>query len=131
MCRQAVTDGRIVLTSSGCAWRNFVPMSDVVRALRFAAADLPAGTYNLGAPVSMQLLSAAELVAGACGETIGTTPSVGVGRAAAGEQNVPLDFRIDSLAAAGFVPSTSFVEEVRKTLLAARRVFGQVLQQEQ
>src|ERR1700730_12475361 len=54
MCRQAETDRQITIRSSGQAWRNFVPMHDVLCALQSAAIDLPAGTYNLGSPQSTQ-----------------------------------------------------------------------------
>jgi UDP-glucose 4-epimerase len=124
MCRQAVTDGRIVIASSGRGWRNFVPISDVVRALRLAATDLPAGTYNVGAFHSMQLRDAAERVARVCAERLGITSLVTVGEIIHGERNAPLDYRIDSLAAAGFTPGTSFEAEVSETLLAAQRDFG-------
>lgn len=124
MCRQAVTDRRIVIASSGRAWRNFVPMTDVVRALCLSATDLRTGTYNLGARRSMQLCDTADRIAQVCSERLGITPSVAVGKVVHGEQCEPLDYRIESLAAAGFTPSASFEAEVSETLLAAQRDFG-------
>ncbi len=124
LCRQIAVDGRITIRSSGQAWRNFVPMHDVVRALRSAATDLPAGTYNLGSKESMQLRGLAERVAEACRETLGFSPPVVVGPAVDGEKPVPLDFRSEKLARAGFMSVASFDEEVSKTLLTAREAFG-------
>jgi UDP-glucose 4-epimerase len=124
MCRQAAVERRITIRSSGQAWRNFVPMHDVVRALQAAATGLPHGTYNLGSSQSMQLRSVAERVAQVCREMLGFSPSVNTTAAVEGEQTVPLDYRIEKLARAGFKPTASFDEEVGRTLLAAQGAFG-------
>jgi hypothetical protein len=77
-------------------------MHDVVRALEAAATELPYGTYNLGSSQSMQLRSVAERVAQVCRETLGFSPSVNASAAVEGEQPMPLDYRIEKLARAGF-----------------------------
>ncbi len=118
MCRQAVVDGRVTIRSSGRAWRNFVPIGDVVRALHAAALGLPAGRYHLGSPESMSLLSLAERIVRVCADTLGVSPQVTTGVGEAGEMPARLDFRIDKLANAGFVPAATFDDEVRRTLLA-------------
>ncbi len=125
LCRQAVVDRRIVLRSSGRAWRNFIPLSEVVRALVFAAsADLD-GIYHLGSSQSCTLREAATAVAGACEVTLGFTPDVSFGPAAADElPPQPLEFSIRRLAAAGFTPAPTFAEEAGRTLLAAQRLFS-------
>jgi len=118
MCREAVVDRRATIRSSGRAWRNFVPMSDVVRALHAAALGLPSGRYHLGSPESMSLLSLAERIARVCADTLGFSPQVTTGTVEAGEMPARLDFRIDKLVNAGFAPATTFDDEVRRTLLA-------------
>lgn len=121
MCREAAMDRRIVIRSSGRAWRNFVPMHDVVRALRSATTDLPAGLYNMGSSQSVTLRGVAERVAAVCAKTLEWLPSISVGAPVEGERCVPLDYRIDKLARAGFTPTASFDEEVSGTLLASLR----------
>ncbi len=128
MCRQAAVDRRISIRSAGRGWRNFVPMNDVVRALRSGTIDLPAGTYNLGSPQSMTLRGVAERVAHVCGDTLGFFPSVSAAAAVDGEQPVPLDYRIEKLAASGFKSSASIDEEVGRTLLTSQAIFGRDVQ---
>lgn len=124
LCRQIAVDGRITIRSSGQTWRNFVPMHDVILALRAAATDLPAGTYNLGWEQSMQLRGVAERVAEVCRGTLGFSAAVVFGPAMDGEETAPLDFRTEKLARAGVTPVASFDEEVSRTLLAAWAAFG-------
>jgi UDP-glucose 4-epimerase len=124
MCRQAVVDRQIVIRSSGRAWRNFVPMQDVVRALQYAIEGAPAGIYNMGAPHSMTLAGTAEQVAVLCEKTFGWRPSIKLGPGAPGERNPPLDYRSEKLARTGFASRASFEEEVTATLLMAMRGLG-------
>ena len=123
MCRQAVENGQVTIRSSGQGWRNFVPMNDVVSALVAGIRGLPAGTYQLGATQSMQLVRMAQSVARVCNETLGFSPSVTVEGLADGLPDVPLDYRIDKLTAAGVVPRASFDDEIVRTLNAARAIF--------
>lgn len=125
MCRQSAMDRQITIRSSGLAWRNFIPLSDVVRALHSAATgSLRAGTYNLGSPQSMTLRCLAERIAKVCRATLGFTPEVSIRALPSGDQPEPLEYRIEKLAMAGFTPTASFDDEVSRTLLAARDVFG-------
>jgi UDP-glucose 4-epimerase len=126
MCRQTAVDRRITIRSSGLAWRNFVPMEDVVRALRLAMGSLPAGTYNVGSPRSMTLRGVAERLATVCGIALGFVPSVTFGAAADGEQSEPLDYRIQKLVACGFMPGASIDEELSRTVLCAEHAFGKL-----
>lgn len=119
-CRQAVTDRRITIRSSGLSWRNIVPMADVVRAIHAAAAGFPSGLYNLGSRQALPLRDVADLVAGTCLETLGFRPPVECGMPVANEQHVPLDYRIDRIAAAGFEPRARFDQEIRETLRIAQ-----------
>ena len=123
-CRDAVVRRQIVVRSSGLAWRNFVPMPDIVRALHVGAVRIPAGTYNLGASESMTLRDLAARVARVSGSTLGIRPELTFGPVEEGEQHTPLDYRVDKLAAVGFTPSASFDGELRETLVAAREAFG-------
>lgn len=118
ICRQAVLERRIIIKSSGMAWRNFIPMQDVVRVLDSAAIKLPAGIYNVGSHDSIQLRALAERISQVCANTLGFLPVISTGPAAEGEQHIPLDYRIEKLATAGFNPTRSFDDEVSKLLRA-------------
>ena len=125
-CRQALTEGRITIRSSGLALRNFIPMSDVVMALAHAAFQLPAGIYNLGAAQSMSLVDAAERVAAVCFEIFGFAPAIQAGAPAANEVHPKLDFRTDKLARAGFQPNGAMDDELARTLRTALAAFGRM-----
>jgi UDP-glucose 4-epimerase len=125
MCRAAAVDRCIAIRSSGLAWRNFVPMDDVVGALRVAIGDLSAGTYNLGSNHSLTLRALAERVARICDETLGFSPSVTTRPDVDSAPPMPpLDYRIDKLAQAGFTAVASFEDELRRTLGAVHMTFG-------
>jgi nucleoside-diphosphate-sugar epimerase len=115
---------QISIRSSGRAWKNFIAMDDVVRALVLAARDLPAGLYNAGSRRSTTVLGVAERVSIACGYLFGFAPPIRAAAAQPGEGDAPLDFRIEKLVAAGFTPSASPDEELRRTLMMARELFG-------
>jgi UDP-glucose 4-epimerase len=124
MCRQAAVDRRIVLRSSGVAWRNFVPMDDIVKALHAAATDLPAGTYNLGSSHSMELRRLAARIAEVCSDTLGSAPAIEAEATGDPEWRVPLDYRVDKLAGAGFTSTAPLEAELKRLLLMASRSLG-------
>jgi UDP-glucose 4-epimerase len=124
MCREAAALRTITLRSSGLAWRNFVPMDDVLHALRAAIGSLPAGTYNLGASQSLTLRAMAGRVAQACRETLGFLPAVVVGADGAEVASAPLDFRVTKLGRAGVEPAASIDDELARTLQVAHDTFA-------
>jgi UDP-glucose 4-epimerase len=119
-CRQAATSRRIAIRSDGTAWRNFVPLNDVVAALGAAIWGLPAGTYNLGSACSMTLRAMAERVARACEEALGFRPEVSVGDPGPEGPGMVLDLRSDRLRDAGVRLGADIDEEIVRTLIAAR-----------
>ena len=121
-CREAATTGRITLRGDGLAWRNFIPLDDVVVALKFALTSLPRGTYNLGAPQSMPIRTMANRVAGACTDALGFSAEVVATRASRSDAP-PLDFRTDKLRDAG-VRIEDADREIRRTLVQARTTFA-------
>ena len=125
MCRQAVLHRRITIRGSGRGWRSFVPMGDVIAGRRLGIEQLSAGTYHLGAQGSTRFIGIAERIARVCDQTLGFSPSVGVDAAANDSADMPLDYRIDKLVAAGFTPKAAVDDEIRRTLLAVRQMFSQ------
>lgn len=123
-CRQAVTTRRIAIRSDGLAWRNFIPLSDVVHAIGAAAKDLPPGTYNAGSAHSMSIRAMAERTALVCKDTLGYRPAVTVGASANDAVDRRLEYRSDRLREAGVILSAPIEEEIARTLLFAREEFG-------
>lgn len=120
-CLQAVGSRHITLRSSGRAWRNFVPMDDVIGALACASRDFPSGTYNLGARDSMTVWDGATLVAQVCRDTLGYEPTIERGTDAPGAPEPGrLEFDTTALERAGYRAKGDRTAEIRRTLLAAR-----------
>ena len=122
-CRQAVTTRQIRVHGDGLAWRNFIPIEDVVIALRAAATSLPAGTYNLGSAQSMTIRAMAERVADVCAASLGFRPDVSLDARGFGDQIEPLDYRSDRLCTEGVSLSGLIDDEIARTLVAARTMF--------
>ena len=65
LCRQAVCEGSLTLNSSGLQWRDFIPLSDVTRALTFllkAPQSAPCETINLCRGSSLTVGQMAALI---------------------------------------------------------------------
>lgn len=127
-CRQAVTLGRVVLKGSGLAWRNFVPLADVVAALRHATA-VPAGAlgdglFHVGAPQPMQIWDLAVRVAER-GEAL-SGRKIALERKAPepGEALASLDWKIDKLIASGWRPAGDIDSEIDATLALCAELYG-------
>jgi UDP-glucose 4-epimerase len=67
LCKQAVTEGKILLRSSGKQYRDFISLQDVARAVYHFVFIIPDkwgdGLYNLGGNCSMSILEVAQKVA--------------------------------------------------------------------
>ena len=66
LCKQAVTEGKILLKSSGRQYRDFVSLHDVARAVHHFVFIIPDGwgdgLYNLGGNCSMSVLEVAQKI---------------------------------------------------------------------
>lgn len=128
LCRQAAVGGRIVLRSSGLAWRNFVAMADVVAALRHVL-DLPLpalddGLFHLGGPHSSCIRDLAERIAARARVVLGCSAELLVGEAKPGETHPTLDWRIDKLRATGWAPVDDLDAEIDATLALCHAAFA-------
>lgn len=67
LCKQAVTNGRLVLKSSGNQHRDFISLGDVTRAVYHFIFNIPDswqdGLFNLGGECSMSILEVAQKIA--------------------------------------------------------------------
>ena len=66
ICKQAVTEGKILLRSSGRQYRDFISLHDVARAVHHFTFIIPDrwgdGLYNLGGNCSMSILEVAQKI---------------------------------------------------------------------
>ncbi|MBK9015302.1 MAG: SDR family oxidoreductase [Saprospiraceae bacterium] len=103
LCRMAVTEGRLILRSSGRQRRDFVTVTDVCRAVGHVLENGLSGCYNLGGEQVMTLLEMAELVADRAISVLGFRPEIVV----LGVESEPdwptFAVPIDHLKATGFI----------------------------
>ena len=70
LCKQAVTEGKILLRSSGRQYRDFISLHDVARAVHYFIFNIPDrwgdGLYNLGGNCSMSILEVAQKISNVC-----------------------------------------------------------------
>lgn len=128
LCRQAVTQKKLVLRSAGLQRRDFLTLSDVGRAVRHLI-ELPwehcsDGLFNLGGENPMRILDVAERVAGRCEAALGFRPEVQRPHPFPGEKSLPLDYRIDKLKATGFTLRSNVDDEIDATLKYCLQSFG-------
>lgn len=129
LCRQAVTQKKLILKSSGIQQRNFVPIGDVVRAVAHALSlnindSLP--LYNLGGTESIRIVDIAKKIQKLCKETLGYRPDLVIPmtkqKDAANQQS--FHYNSGKFIATGFQYTSSIDEEIKKTLLFCKKHFG-------
>lgn len=120
LCRQATSQKKLVLRSTGLQRRDFVALTDVGRAVRHFI-DLPwehcmDGLFNLGGENPMRILDVAEKVAWRCETVLGFRPEIQRVAPSLEENILPLDYRINKLKATGFSLISNVDEEIDATL---------------
>lgn len=128
LCRQAVTQKKLVLRSAGLQRRDFVTLTDVARAAKHFI-ELPLercgdGLFNLGGETSMSILEMAEMVARCCEQVLGYVPPILRPQARADEKELPLTYQIEKLLATGFNLRGNFDEEINATLRLCMAALG-------
>jgi len=130
LCRQVAVTGRIMLKSSGLAWRNFIAMSDVVAALRHVLVmprpALDNGLFHLGGPQSARIRDLATRVAGRARAIFGRDPEMHFAESVPGESCSALDWRVAKLKATGWKPANDLDSEIDATLTLCRTAFTSV-----
>ncbi|MDP6543312.1 MAG: SDR family oxidoreductase [Phycisphaerae bacterium] len=127
LCRQAVTTGKIVLTSSGRQHRDFIALSDVARGVaHFLGTEdkWGDGLYNLGGNCSMSILEVAERVADVYAEAF-SKPRPVIQTAqdnGAGGVFEPVRYDISKLLETGFTLTGDMDAEIRETLKLCLRL---------
>ena len=117
-CRQAVTDGKIVLKTSGEQLRDFVWCDDIAQAVELT---LPQGNavYNVGSGGARSIVSLAERVQARAQAVLGRP--IPIERGAATGKVAPLEVRIDRVRALGYRPTDAIDREADRLLALLQR----------
>lgn len=120
LCLEAAIHRRLTLRSSGRAWRNFVPISDVIRAIMHIV-GLPSeaignGVFHVGAMSSMRIIELVEIIKRQAEDIL--SEIVQIQPPAAGSPTSParLEWSIDKLMSTGWAPSADLCAEIDNTV---------------
>jgi len=122
MCWQAVNTRCMVLRSTGTQRRDFVPVSEVCRALAhlmaMSEAELGDGVFNVGGSWAPTILEMAEYIAARVEIVLGFRPRIALGtdRDSVGDQ--PLEYCVKKLISSGFdMRRDAVVEELDRLII--------------
>lgn len=128
LCRQAVTEGKLVLRSSGIQMRDFTPIESVCHCvqhfLQLPSALCDDGLFNVGGGSSISVIDMANRIAARCQAVLGKTVQVERPEPEAGEVAAMLDYRTDKLARTGFRGIDCIDQEIDATLRLCQQFFG-------
>ncbi len=127
LCRQAVTNRKMVMRSDGMQWRNFIALEDVAQATMHLM-NLPReacgnGIFNLGAEQCTRVVDMVDLITQRCQATLGYVPQVQKPLPSPGEAPASFTFSIHKLKSAGFTPESCLSREIDGTLEFCRNHF--------
>ncbi|MHB8130634.1 MAG: NAD-dependent epimerase/dehydratase family protein [Mobilitalea sp.] len=127
LCRQALTSKKLVLRSSGQESRNFITLTDIIRAidhlLSIPMDKCGSAIFNVGEDKSTSAFELAKIIASRCQEVLSFTPPIERQQVKAGEVLDKLDYRSDKLKATGFSLLSNFNEEIDATLKFCKKYF--------
>ena len=128
LCRQAVVNRSLVMTSSGKQRRDFVTLFDVVRAishlLHLPKEQLEDGVFNVGGNWAPCVIDMALLIQSRCSDVLDFVPEIIRPEPSSCESAFDLEYRIDKLLSTGFSLTGCVDDEVDTTLLLCQDVFG-------
>ena len=121
LCRQAVTEQRLVLHTTGLQRRDFITLDDAVRGIEhligYPISKFSDCLFNLGGNHPLRVIDLVRDIAERCYVTLGFKPTIQIP-----EESVPcnitqpLDYRIDKLLATGFLLKGEGNNEIDATL---------------
>ena len=120
LCRQAVTNKKLVLHTPGLQRRDFIPLTDVCRAIKhllhLSEQELGRGVFNIGGMWSPSVWEMACLIQSRCKDLLGFEPDIIRPSPQSGELTNELDYRVDMLTKTGFQLDSDRAEEIDKLL---------------
>ena len=119
LCFQAVRERKIQLRTRGTQERDFIPLTDVARAVKHLL-DLPfggwrSGLFNLGGECSMSIYEVAQRIAGEYVHCYGKEVPIITGEDEESQVAGPVVYSIEELKDTGFSLAGSLPDEVRQT----------------
>jgi UDP-glucose 4-epimerase len=120
LCRQAVTQRRMVLRSHGLQQRDFITLTDTSRALghclSLPVSSIGDGLFNVGGGCSLRVRDIVREITERCDVILGFCPEVAYAPMLEETAPAALDYRIDKFLATGFRLSGSRSAEIDATL---------------
>ena len=130
LCRQAATSGRLVLRSAGLQKRDFIPLHDVVRAIKHFidhhVDKYGDGIFNLGAEATYRIIDLTELIARRCEVVLGYRPEIERPDPVPGESYPELNYKINKLKKTGFSLNGNIENEIDVTLRFCYKKFNEL-----
>jgi UDP-glucose 4-epimerase len=127
LCRQAITNRKMHLKTSGVQKRDFIALLDVARAVNHFL-ELPDplidnGIFNLGGENSLSIYELALKIQKRCELTCGFSPSLLRSKSIKGEKSKPLKYSIEKLKSTGFFLEGYLDQEIDDTLRFCKKHF--------
>tara|TARA_B100000686_G_scaffold87986_1_gene94715 strand:+ start:11438 stop:12379 length:942 start_codon:yes stop_codon:yes gene_type:complete len=120
LCQQAVNDRKLTLRSNGLQTRDFITISDTVRAtvhfLNLPESLCEDGLFNVGGENVMSILEMAQRVATCCERTLGYLPEIICPDPSLEEEIKKLRYEIMKLKGTGFSITGDLNFEINQTL---------------
>ena len=127
LCRQAIKFGHLTLHSSGLQRRDFIPITDVCRAIEhligLTKRDRSMFLFNLGGQWSPTILEMAALIQQRCDAILDFKPSLSYIPSNALEKSTALQYKITLLLGTHFTPKGDYETEVDQLLLFCKANF--------
>lgn len=129
LCRQAVTQKKLVLKSAGQQSRDFITLTDVSRAvdhlLQVPRHMLSDGLFNVGGEYTLKIIDLAELIANRCQFVLGYKPPIEKPEESyTMSSSEPFSYNIDKIKGTGFYLIKNIEEEIDSTLSFCMNAFG-------
>lgn len=127
LCRQAITSHKIHLKTTGKQKRDFIPLSDVARAvnhiIELRDTLIDNGIFNLGGENSLSIYELASKIQKRCELSFGFSPSIVRPTSIKGEKSEPLMYSIEKLKSTGFLLEGNLDQEIDNTLMFCKKHF--------
>ena len=125
LCCQLVQTGQMVLKSSGLQQRDFIPLEDVARAVRYflrlTRVQCEDGLFNLGAGLSLSVWEMAQRIKNRCQSILGFSPLIICAKPSKSEaEGTELVYSIGKLKKSGFLLNGNLDVEVDNLLRLCR-----------
>lgn len=126
LCKQAVTQGKIELKSSGEQLRNFVAISEIERFLLAALKmpELPQGIFNFGSPYTISIWNLAQLIQKKAEKILGQKIPLTRPEPKAGDQGTSFEFPLTKINELNFKLGPELGGEIENLLLQCRQWFA-------